>query len=153
MKSDRIRQFVEVAGFTAVVVSLLLVAYQILQSNRLAEASTLYEIVRDINQFNDMVLTNPSIANLLVNLESSEFAPSAAEEIQAQALADRMLNVWVVQEVAYRNGLFDDTQFAITRDDVSVAIKDRPGLIPYWKKTLSAMPDFEEYVVLEPLLR
>lgn len=153
MNSDRIRQFIEVAGFTAVVASLLLVAYQILQSNRLAEASTLYEIVRDINQFNDMVLTNPSIADLLAALERPDFAPSATEERQAQALADRMLNVWVVQEVAYRNGLFDETQFAITRDDVIVAINDLPGLIPFWRKTLVGMPEFEEYVVLEPLLR
>ena len=100
-----------------------------------------------------MVLTNPAMADLLAALQNPDFTPSATEGRQAQALADRMLNVWVVQEVAYRNGLFDETQFAITRDDVSVAISDLPGLIPFWKKTLNGSPEFEEYAVVEPLLK
>ena len=76
MKPERVRQIIEATGLSAVVVSLLLVAYQIRQANQIAQATTTYEIVRDINQFNDMGITDPVFADLLVQLGKEGFAPS-----------------------------------------------------------------------------
>lgn len=152
MKPERVRRIIEVAGLSAVVMSLLLVAYQIQQANRIAEATTLYEIVRDINQYNDMVLGDPAIADLIVELGRPTFSPSESQAKQVQALADRLLNNWVVQEVAYRNGLFDETQLSLTRNDVLGSMEDLPALLPYWHSTLSNQPAFASFEVLEPLL-
>ena len=76
MNTQRYRQVIEILGLSEIVFSLLLVGYQIQQANRIADATTLYEIVRDVNQFNEIGMTDPTFAALLVKLESAEFSPT-----------------------------------------------------------------------------
>ena len=84
MKSNNrkdIKDTVELVGIIAVVLSLLLVAYEVRQSNRIAQATTTYEIGRDVNQFNELGYSDPEFAALLVNLRDPEFKPSKVEAI------------------------------------------------------------------------
>ena len=152
MNTERFRQVIEIVGLSAIVCSLLLVGYQIQQANRIAEAITTYEIVRDVNQFNEIGMTDPTFAALLVRLGSEEFAPTAEEAKQAQLLAYRFLNVWISQEIAHRNGLLTEDQLSITKNDVITVIKDYPALLPYWSSAMDSQPDFAAYVVLQPLV-
>jgi hypothetical protein len=62
------RGTVELVGIVAMILSLLLVAYEVRQSNRIAEATTTYEIGRDVNQSNELGYSDPEFAALLVNL-------------------------------------------------------------------------------------
>ena len=152
MKHDRARQVIEVIGLSAVVVSLLLVAYQIRQANQIAQSTATYEIVRDINQFNDMGMTDSVFADLLVQLKQEDVVLSESQAVQAQLLAYRFLNVWTIQETAYRNGLFTEGQFSLTRNDVIGVINDYPGLLPYFKAALTGQPGFTNYEALQPLI-
>jgi hypothetical protein len=142
----------EVIGLAAVVGSLLLVSFQIQQANRIAQATTLYEIVRDINEFNDMVLGDSAFVDLLITLSDEQNDLSETELRQAQALADRFLNIWVIQETAHRNGLFTDDQLEITKTSVLNAMDEYPGLRPFLSETMRVQPEFSEYEVLQPLL-
>ena len=99
MNEKRERQIVEAIGLAAVVVSMLLVAYQIQQANQIAQATTVYEIVRDINEFNKLGMTDPQFADFLVKLGRAEFTPSEGEAKQAQLLAYRFLIIWIVQYI------------------------------------------------------
>ncbi len=152
MNTERIRQVIEILGLSVIVFSLLLVGYQIQQANRIAKANATYEIVRDVNQFNEIGLTDPTFAALLVKLGSDDFAPTAEEAKQAQLLAYRFLNVWMAQETAYRNGLLTGNQLSITKNDVITVMKDYPALLPYWSVAMDSQPDFADYVVLQPLV-
>lgn len=102
MEKNRVRHIVEITGLIAVVVSVLLVAYQIQQANQIAQATTIYEIVRDVNEFNHLGVVDPQFADFLVQLGKEDFTPSEREARQAQLLAYRFLNIWIVQETAYR---------------------------------------------------
>ncbi|MEO0853597.1 MAG: hypothetical protein AAFY15_08855, partial [Cyanobacteria bacterium J06648_11] len=73
----------------AVVVSLLLLAYEVRQSNRIAQATTTYEISRDVNQFNELGYSNPQFAALLLNLGNPDFEPTGVEALQIRLLAHR----------------------------------------------------------------
>ena len=152
MKHERAKQLRELIGLAAVVLSLLLVAFEIRQANRIAQATATYEIVRDINQFNDMGITDPVFADLLVRLKDEDFIPSEIQKKQAQLLSYRFLNVWTTQEMAYRNGLFTEDQFSLTRSDVLTVMNDYPALLPYWTVALSGQPDFAAYEALQPIL-
>ncbi|MEL6215280.1 MAG: hypothetical protein AAFQ99_06350, partial [Pseudomonadota bacterium] len=77
-----LRVLVEVFGMVAVVVSLLLLAYEVRQSNRIARATVTYEISRDVNEFNELGYTNPEFAALLLKLGDADFEPSAVEALQ-----------------------------------------------------------------------
>ena len=149
---ERVRQIIEATGLSAVVVSLLLVAYQIRQANQIAQATTTYEIVRDINQFNDMGITDPVFADLLVQLGKEDFAPSETQTRQAQLLAYRFLNAWVTQEIAFRNGLFTEGQFSLTKNDVVTVMDDYPALLPYWRAAMRNQPEFANYDAMQPLV-
>ena len=153
MNTERFRQVIEISGVSAIVFSLLLVGYQIQQANRIAEATTTYEIVRDVNHFNEIGMTDPTFAALLVKLGNKEFSPTAQEAKQAQLLAYRFLNIWIAQEEIYRSGLSTENQLSITKNDVIATLKVHPALLPYWSEAMKSQPGFADYTVLQPLIQ
>lgn len=151
-KQKSIRDTVELVGIIAVVISLLLVAYEVRQSNRIAQATTTYEIGRDVNQFNELGYSDPEFAALLVKLRDPDFEPSTVEALQIRLLANRFINIWTIQEKAYRNGLLSDVQFEMTKGDVVTVMDAFPALIKYWGHVIGAEPRLKDYVVLQPIV-
>lgn len=153
-RSTRIslKTLIEVFGVLAVVVSLLLLAYEVRQSNRIARATTTYEISRDVNQFNELGYSDPTFAALLLNLNNAEFEPTPVEALQIRLLAHRFVNVWSVQEAAYRNGLLTEAQFTATRADVVTVMEAFPRLNEHWPEVLRVQPGLRELEVLRPLI-
>ena len=149
---EAIRDTIELVGIIAVVLSLLLVAYEVRQANRIAQATTTYEIGRDVNQFNELGYSDPDFAALLVELRDPEFKPSKVKAMQVRLLANRFVNIWTIQEKAYRNGLLTDEQFAMTKADVVTVIGAFPALVWHWKRVLRDQPGLREYVVLDPIV-
>ena len=151
-RREAIRDTIEMVGILAVVLSLLLVAYEVRQSNRIAQATTTYEIGRDVNQFNERAYSDPEFAAFLVKLRDPGFQPSPVEAMRVRMLANRFLNLWATQEKAYRNGLFSKQQFAMTEADVITVKNAFPALIKPWKKVLIDQPELKEYTVLQPIV-
>lgn len=147
-----IRDTIELVGILAVILSLLLVAYEVRQSNRIAQATTTYEIGRDVNQFNELGYSDPEFAALLVKLRDPEFKPTNVEGMQVRLLANRFVNIWTIQEKAYRNGLLSDVQFAMTKADVITVMGSFPALVRQWEYVLRDQPTLKEYIVLEPIV-
>ena len=88
-KNVSLKDSFELVGIFAVVISLLIVAYEVRQSNRIAQATTTYEIGRDVNEFNIMGYTNPQFAELLLSLADENAERSPAENLQIRLLATR----------------------------------------------------------------
>ncbi|MEO0424516.1 MAG: hypothetical protein AAF184_19420 [Pseudomonadota bacterium] len=147
-----LREAVELIGIAAVVISLLLLAYEVRQSNRIAQATTTYEIGRDVNLFNELGYSDPAFAALLVELRKPDFAPTEVQAMQVRLLANRFLNIWTIQENAYRNGLLSDQQFALTRTDVTTVLEAFPALIDYWGYVLRDQPGLSDFEVLGPII-
>ena len=150
-KSKVVREIIELVGIVAVVLSLLLVAYEVRQSNRIAQATTTYEIGRDVNLFNELGYSDPEFAELLVKLRDPEFKPSAIEGMRVRLLANRFVNLWAIQEKAYQNGLLSDAQFTMTQTDVVTVMSAFPALMKSWEDVFRDQPRLNEYVVLEPI--
>jgi hypothetical protein len=72
----------EVIGLSAIVVSLIFVAYQINQSNRIARGTTSYELSRNWMEMNRFYVTNPEMLSLRVKLEDKDFVPESDIELQ-----------------------------------------------------------------------
>ena len=151
MAGNRMRTVVELVGLVAVVVSLLLVAYEVRQSNRIAQATTTYEIARDVNQFNELGYSDAEFAELLLLLTTERAGLSDVQSLQARLLAHRFANLWTVQEKAYDNDLLSQAQFDATRKDVDTVMTAFPGLLPHWEHVFEAQPGLFESDVLEPL--
>ena len=152
MADDRFRAYFEVVGLVAVVLSLLLVAYEVRQSNRIAQATTTYEIARDVNQFNELGYSDTEFAKLLLRLSGEDSQYSEVQGLQARLLAHRFVNIWTVQEKAHLNGLITDEQFDVTKNDVLTVMNAFPGLAPHWEAVFESQPGLKDYDVLEPLV-
>jgi hypothetical protein len=152
MISERTRAIVELTGLAAVVVSLLVVAYEVRQSNRIAQATTTYEIARDVNDFNVLGYSDPGFADFLTKLRDPQAAMSPADRLRARLLANRFINIWTVQEKAFENGLLTRDQFEATKRDVVDVMAAFPGLMPHWPLVLESQPGLKDSKVLTPLV-
>ena len=152
MSVNSIREYFELIGLIAVVLSLLLVAYEVRQSNRIAQATTTYEVARDVNQFNELGYSDAEFAILLLHLSNDDSEYSEVQALQARLLAHRFVNIWTVQEKAYQNGLITDEQFELTKTDV-LTVKDAfPGLASHWEAVFEVQPSLRDRDVLQPLV-
>lgn len=151
-KHGRIRDIVELIGMGAVIASLLLVAYEVRQSNRIAQATTTYEIGRDVNEFNTLGYSDPQFAALLLKLRDEDYEPTAVEALQIRLLANRFVNLWTIQEKAHRNGLLSDAQFELTKNDVITVMGVFPALIKPAQEVFAYQPGLRDYEVLQPVV-
>jgi hypothetical protein len=145
------KDVIEMVGIAAVVLSLLLLAYEVRQSNRIAQATTTYEINRDINQFNELGYSSAETAALLIKFR--ENSPlTDIETLQLQLMARRFLNLWTVQETAYENGLLTDEQIGMTKADVISVMMIFPALKNVFLTLIREQPELREFYVLQPLV-
>ena len=147
---DKSQKF-ELIGLAAVVLSLLFVAYEVNQSNRIAKGTTSYELSRNWMEINRFIITEPRILDLRVKWQDKDFLPENEVEIEvSKAFARMLVNLWTTIEEAHENGLASDGYLQIAKDDVKSMLNDRPGLVPIFESLLSSY-ELAEYEVLEPI--
>ncbi len=146
------KSLIEGIGLTAVIASLLFVAFEIRQANRIAIGTTAYELNRNWMTINELYLTHPDVRALLVALSDKDFVPDdQMQREQAEAFARRILNNWVAIEEAYNNGIASDAFYLLASQDVKALVAKRPGMVSIFK-TVAAQYDLGDYKLLEPLM-
>jgi hypothetical protein len=143
-------RYFELIGLGAVVISLLFVAYEIRQANRIASGTTSYEMSRNYMSINELILSNPEVAELLSRRDSGDFEPNPTQKTQLQAFAHRLLNQWTSIEEAYDQGLVSERSYQIALDDVASVASNSNILLPSFKVSFERY-DLSEYDVLESL--
>lgn len=147
---DKPQKF-EFFGLAAVVLSLLFVAYEINQSNRIARGTTSYELSRNWMEINRFLITEPNIMELRIKWRDIDFIPANEAEFERSMAFVRMLiNMWTTIEEAHENGLASDGYLQIAKDDVKSLLRDRPGLVPIFKNVFSSY-ELAGYDILEPI--
>ena len=69
----------EIAGIIAVVISLLILAYELRQPNQLARTATRLEITDSYAALNESIYSDPAFAALTSKLRNPNFEPDAVE--------------------------------------------------------------------------
>jgi len=148
------RQVIEFLGHAAFVLSLLFVALEIRQANRIAVGTTTYEIQRNYMALNELMMSDGTVPALMVKLrqQGSSGELSAEESIRAGALARRFMNMWIAIQVAYNNGLVEEAIYAGGVSDVSSVVDGLPGLVPFVLQELSDRDHLPNYQILKPLV-
>ncbi len=151
MKLSQSKLF-ETIGLSAIVISLIFVAYQINQSNRIARGTTSYELSRNWMEINRFYITQPEMLELRDKLKDRDYVPASEIELQrSMAYARMLINMWTALEEAHENGIASDAYYKIAQNDVRSVIRDRPGFLPIFGVVLSNYDNLTEYAVLEPL--
>jgi len=104
MKIDK-NQIVELIGVLAVILSVLFLAYEVKQSNRIALASMEYEIRNNFTALNELGMTDTAWAELSVNMVNPDYKLTAIDQFKVNSFMSRLTNIWQATTEAYQGGI------------------------------------------------
>ena len=149
--NDHLKEIVEIVGVVSIVASLLLVAWEIRQTNRIAGTEITVQLAAQYNDLHSDRATLPEFAKLYPKLESPEsHLVTATESSQMQGLAARYVDIFIAAQAAYDDGVMDRSDFQRYIDSARNVVDAYPGLHPYLVRASdsNAMRSME---VLQPI--
>lgn len=152
MRNSHLREIVEIVGVISIVASLLLVAWEIRQSNRLASAEIEMQLAQGFNAMNISRATTPDFARLFPKMSAPDsHLVTATEESQLRGLAWHYVNLYFAAQIAHDNGLLDARRLDTYRLDLQQALDRYPGLHPAFLQIYDAFPEIRDLSVFAPL--
>lgn len=140
MDANRTRAIAEVVGITAIVASLLLLTYELNQSNRLATANAIHDLVQNYNQINVQILSDPEVAELYMMLRNPDQEYTGINLERVQAIAQHQVNNWDWINAAYREGLISRPTYETNIKGAVLNLQRYPGLKPYVASIIETYP-------------
>ena len=131
----------EILGAVAVFLTLLYLAAQIRQANKMAHFETTREIMAQFNACNHLIATDPSIREVL--LKDGEL--SIGESEQLYSYVDMYCNAWGTTQIAFDQGLVDKSLWAGVTKDVKVAMNRWQNMRQPVERWLNNYPEFKNY--------
>ena len=121
-----IKQIVETIGVSSIVISLLILAYQTNQSNRIAIATAEIEINSIYTGINEIWIENKPLrdAYYKANLDGGVSDLSREERDLLNRYIFRFVNAWWSREAAFRNGVLSAESFNRVFNDIDALIAD-----------------------------
>jgi hypothetical protein len=140
MNWDAIGSVGTLLGSVAVLVTLIYLARQIRESNMLANSTMANEITMNFAEFNEVVLSNPHVASLLLKLREPNCEVVGVESVELHHLAERLFNIWIQGQIAYDNGHLTGDILSAMKNHVKQTMETYPGLQPAFRNMLAYAP-------------
>lgn len=138
------KQSVEVIGVLAVVLSLLLLAYEVRQANRIAVVNTEFELRGQFQETNLALLSNPDMMDFLLRMRTSGVPLEGPDEIRAIIWTYLNLNVWVATALAYESGVTTEQTYHNILDNIESAIaRSSPEMRQIWRASINSFPSLK----------
>ncbi len=128
------KDYLELGGITAVIISLLFVALEIRQSNRIALSQSETDFRSRVIEIQSRVIENDDIAAALVKMrsEDAQLTPEENEKIYAWAIS--LQTNWKSVSAAFEHGLVSQSTMNTILEAPTVNISKYPGLKPYFRQ-------------------
>ena len=152
-RRERLGNIAETIGLVAIVASLLFLAFEIQQSNRITVASTAIDIRNGYSEFNRALHSGSDLARLMVRAKEPEVEWSPSEELKVLMVVTDLFNVWLSVETACDNGLARDVTCDELDDDIRAFIAMLPGTRSMWNFFVDSYPSLGDTAVLETISR
>ena len=149
--NDHLKEIVEIVGVVSIVASLLLVAWEIRQTNRIAGTEIVLQLAGQYDDIHRDRATLPQFAKLYPKLESPEsHLVTATESSQMEGLAGRYLDIFIAAQLAYNDGVMSRNQFQRYVASAGAIVDRYPGLHPYLVRGIDGS-GLESMEVLQPI--
>lgn len=149
MRSKSFKEYLEIVALIAVVVSLLLVAYQIQQANRIAVATVEIEISNNVSALNEFLMSHPEIDATISRIGGGGEVTDEDRQLLIN-MSRRLLNLWRGLETAYKSGLLPESTYRVAFDDMKLSIElasvERRRV---WREVLDDYPSLAETEVFQ----
>lgn len=123
------KQLFEFVGILAVVLSLVFVAWELRQANRIAIANSEAEIRTAVRDLNLSVAENPELGLLVAKLIRNDTELSPGEEARRIAYAQARFNIYAQINAAYQNGLLSEYSLDVYRVSLPDILRREPGIV------------------------
>lgn len=144
------KQVLETVGLLAVVGSLLLVAYEVRQANRIAVVNTEFELRTSYQATNLALLTDPDMVEFLLRTTTPGQPLDGEDQIRARAWVYVNLNASLATALAFDNGVTTEQTFANILDNIDNAIgRASPEMREVWRGAIDSFPSLESSPVFE----
>jgi len=152
MHRRHLREVVEIVGVLSIVASLLLVAWEVRQSNRIAAIEFQMQLGQQFNEIHRLRLTSPDLAKLYPKLAAPQSHLITATELsQIEGLAWQYVNVYLAAQVAHDNGLVSREQFETYSAGAARLVDTYPGLQPYLVRIYNVLPLMHDTEIFRPI--
>jgi hypothetical protein len=153
MKKRNWREVAEVVGVVSVVAGLILVAWEIRQSNNIAKAQMVLDLATQANEFNSSRFKSRDVAELAAAMSDpghTEFTET--QESMMAGIAWHFANIFASAQTAYDHGLLGDEDIRMYQASVQWHIENHPGMRPALISIYETTPWIREMFVFEPLV-
>jgi hypothetical protein len=145
-------QIAEIASAIGVITTLAYLAFQISQTNRIANSANIREVEQQYLDLYKLIATDPVFTDLVIRLRDAEYCPeSEIDEERLENFASIVVTIWFSTQVAYDRKQMDSNAFQIYRDDVKVKLAKWPAIKPYVTKFLESYPGAKDLQIFEPI--
>jgi hypothetical protein len=152
MKHTNWREIVEIIGILSIVASLLLLATELRQSNRIALADVRLEIIENYNQLHFERASNPEFAKLYAKLEDpGAHLITATERQQIKGLVRQYMNNAIYVHVAHEQGFLTDVEIAGHATRFRQVLEGLPGIMPAAVAHFQSAPGVQHYPIFAVL--
>jgi hypothetical protein len=130
MNIDRVSQVVQLAANVGVILSLVFLAYQIGEQRKLMKAQTRTAISSEVIG----LLVSEATDEGLVSAERRSWDGeelSLEDQFRLDRISRAYFRYWDNMYYQYRNGLYDETEFAGSREGLRLRLS-RPGVAAIW---------------------
>jgi len=152
MKRAIIKTAAEAAGIIAIVVSLVLLAMEISQSNKIAIASIQYNILSDYNEYHRQVLADPELGAFVARLKiADDIDLNPGDQARAHAFVTIFINIWFVIETAHEEGQLTDDTYQVYLEDARSMLAGYPNAVPYFRASIQSSPSLQHLKIFQPI--
>ena len=138
--TEHVTKWLTLLANIGVLVGIIFLALEIRQSNRIAIATTEISIREQWVAHNEIVLTNNSVAELLVKAADPDAEFSAVEIQKLWAFLYVNINTWLAIEIAYEQGMLPHATFESALDDIRGVLQRFPALHPLVREIIDNSP-------------
>ncbi len=157
MKKINWREIVEIVGVVSIVGSLLLLATEVRQSNKIASAEMEMSLAEGFMQIHMQRASNLDVAKLWSKIsEPDGHLITATDSSQMRGITWTYVNLFWMVQTAHNNGLMSDAGFEDYVELVRWILEFRPALQDHFIFIYEATPDMAGvpiFAALEDLIR
>ena len=141
VKATSVINIIEILGIITVIVSLLFVAYEINQANKIAMVDSEQAIWENFSTINELIMDNTEFAELMYSMTNEDAVFSDSDLEKVRAFVRRLTNAWSAAENSYNNGMLTEQTYQVLYDDVRNLLMTYPGSRQAWQELLDLYPN------------
>ncbi len=130
------KQLIEITGISAVVLSLIFVAWELRQSNRIAIATAETDLRSANRELISLVADNSILAAVIVKARDTSVQMNSTEQEIFKSYARASFNILSQANAAFENGLLTTYSLDIYRNRITRDLDIDPALINHFAQTV-----------------